>query len=223
METIETRQSNEKINAMPRIGDYAPDFEAVTTKGKIKFSEFAKDKWVVLFSHPADFTPVCTTELSGFATRKNEFDALNTELIGLSIDSIHSHLAWVQNVRENTGVYFDFPIIADIDMKVAQLYGMLQPNESETSAVRAVFFIDTFKKIRLIMYYPLNVGRNMNEILRVLEALQTSDKHKVAMPLDWKKGDKVIVGPPKTLNELNERLDDDSLEKVDWYLAKKSL
>ena len=177
----------------------------------------------MLFSHPADFTPVCTTELSGFATRKNEFDALNTELIGLSIDSIHSHLAWVQNVRENTGVYFDFPIIADIDMKVAQLYGMLQPNESETSAVRAVFFIDTFKKIRLIMYYPLNVGRNMNEILRVLEALQTSDKHKVAMPLDWKKGDKVIVGPPKTLNELNERLDDDSLEKVDWYLAKKSL
>lgn len=214
---------NQKVNQMPRIGDLAPDFEAVTTKGKIKFSEFAKDKWVVMFSHPADFTPVCTTEMSGFALRKDDFDALNTELIGLSIDSIHAHLGWVQNVRENTGVYFDFPIIADLDMKVSKLYGMLQPNESETAAVRAVFFIDPSKKIRLIMYYPLNVGRNMAEILRALEALQTADKHKVAMPLDWKKGDKVIVSPPKTLDELNERIADDSLEKVDWYLAKRSI
>lgn len=212
-----------QVNPMPRIGDNAPDFKAVTTKGDIKFSDFAKDKWVVMFSHPADFTPVCTTEMSGFATRKGEFDALNTELLGLSIDSVHSHLGWVQNVRENTGVYFDFPIIADIDMKVSKLYGMLQPNESETAAVRAVFFIDPAKKIRLIMYYPLNVGRNMNEILRSLEALQISDEYKVAMPLDWKKGDKVIVGPPKTLDELNSRLADNSLEKVDWYLAKKSL
>lgn len=209
--------------AMPRIGDQAPDFKAVTTKGKIKFSEFAKEKWVVMFSHPADFTPVCTTEMSGFALRKSEFDALNTELLGLSIDSVHAHLGWVQNVRENTGVYFDFPIIADLDMKVSKLYGMLQPNESETAAVRAVFFIDPSKKIRLIMYYPLNVGRNMDEILRALEALQTSDKFKVAMPLDWKKGDKVIVPPPKTLDELNARLADNSLEKVDWYLAKKSI
>ncbi|UWX53854.1 peroxiredoxin [Maribacter litopenaei] len=215
--------TSETTNVMPRIGDQAPDFTAVTTKGKIKFSDFAKDKWVVMFSHPADFTPVCTTEMSGFATGKSEFDALNTELMGLSIDSIHAHLGWVQNVRENTGVYFDFPIIADLDMKVSKLYGMLQPNESETAAVRAVFFIDPSKKIRLIMYYPLNVGRNMDEILRALEALQTSDKHKVAMPLDWKKGDKVIVSPPKTLDELNERIKDESLEKVDWYLAKKSI
>lgn len=220
---METKQELPQINPMPRIGDNAPDFEAVTTKGKIKFSDFAKDKWVVMFSHPADFTPVCTTELSGFAKRKSEFDALNTELLGLSIDSVHAHLGWVQNVRENTGVYFDFPIIADIDMKVARLYGMLQPNESETAAVRAVFFIDPAKKIRLIMYYPLNVGRNMDEILRALEALQISDEHRVAMPLDWKKGDKVIVGPPKTLDELNTRLEDDSLEKVDWYLAMKNL
>lgn len=209
--------------AMPRIGDDAPDFEALTTKGKIKFSEFAKDKWVLMFSHPADFTPVCTTEMSGFATRKAEFDALNTELIGLSIDSIHAHLGWVQNVRENTGVYFDFPIIADLDMAVAKRYGMLQPNESETAAVRAVFFIDPEKKIRLIMYYPLNVGRNMDEILRALEALQVSDAHKVAMPLDWKKGDKVIIPPPKSLDELNARLADETLEKTSWYLAKKEL
>jgi peroxiredoxin (alkyl hydroperoxide reductase subunit C) len=220
---METNLELQQVNSMPRIGDKAPDFEAVTTKGKIKFSDFAKDKWVVMFSHPADFTPVCTTEMSGFAKRKGEFDALNTELLGLSIDSIHSHLAWVQNVRKNTGVYFDFPIIADIDMKVSKLYGMLQPNESETAAVRAVFFIDPAKKIRLIMYYPLNVGRNMDEILRALEALQISDKYKVAMPLDWKKGDKVIVGPPKTLDELNARLADDSLEKVDFYLAMKNI
>ncbi|AOW21324.1 peroxiredoxin [Urechidicola croceus] len=218
-------EDNNRINQvmMPRIGDIAPDFEAVTTKGKIKFSEFAKDKWTVMFSHPADFTPVCTTEMSGFAIRKKEFDDLNTELLGLSIDSIHAHLGWVNNVKNNTGVYFDFPIIADIDMKVSKLYGMLQPNESETAAVRAVFFIDPTKKIRLIMYYPLNVGRNMDEIIRVLEALQTSDKFKVAMPLDWKKGDKVIVPPPKTMQEMEERLNDDSLEKVDFYLAKKSL
>lgn len=216
-------ENSEQIISMPRIGDDAPDFEAVTTKGKVKFSDFANDKWIVFFSHPADFTPVCTTEMSGFAQRKAEFDALNTELIGLSIDSIHAHLGWVNNVRENTGVYFDFPIIADLDMSVSKKYGMFQPNEAETAAVRAVFFIDPKKKIRLVMYYPLNVGRNMDEILRALEALQVADEHKVAMPLDWKKGDKVIVPPPKTLEEMDARLADDSIEKVDFYLAKKSL
>ncbi len=216
---LETKE----LNVMPRIGDQAPDFEAVTTKGKIKFSEYAKDKWVVLFSHPADFTPVCTTEMSGFAQRKAEFDALNTELMGLSIDSIHAHLAWVNNVKKNTGVYFDFPIIADIDMKVSKLYGMLQPNESETAAVRAVFFIDPSKKIRLVMYYPLNVGRNMDEILRALEALQVSDANGVAMPLNWRKGDRVIVPPPANLDEMQERIEGDYAEKVDFYLVKKDL
>ena len=161
---------------MPRIGDDAPNFTAVTTHGTLTLHDYAPDKWIVLFSHPADFTPVCTTEMSGFATRKDEFEALNAVRIGLSIDSIHAHLAWVNNVKEKTGVYFDFPIIADIDMKVSRLYGMLQPNESETAAVRAVYFIDPSKKIRLIMYYPLNVGRNMDEILRVLEAMQVADK-----------------------------------------------
>jgi peroxiredoxin (alkyl hydroperoxide reductase subunit C) len=213
----------QEVNYMPRIGDTAPDFEAVTTKGKIKFSDYAKDKWVILFSHPADFTPVCTTEMSGFATRKSEFDALNTELMGLSIDSIHSHIAWVNNVYERTGVFFDFPIIADIDMKVSKLYGMLQPNESLTAAVRAVFFMDPQKKIRLIMYYPLNVGRNMDEILRVLVALQTADKHKVALPLNWKKGDRVIVPPPTDLDGLKTRQQEKYPEKVDFYLVKKDL
>lgn len=212
-----------EINSMPRIGDFAPDFEAMTTKGKVKFSEFAKEKWIVLFSHPADFTPVCTTEMSGFALRKKEFEALNAELLGLSIDSIHAHLGWVNSVREKTGVYFDFPIIADLDMKVAKLYGMLQPNESETAAVRAVFFIDPSKKIRLIMYYPLNVGRNMDEILRVLKAMQVADKFKVALPLNWQPGDKVILPAPRTLDEMNQRIADTSLEKVDFYLVKKEI
>ena len=218
MDTTQTQ-----VNVMPRIGDQAPDFEAVTTKGKIKFSDYAKDKWVVLFSHPADFTPVCTTEMSGFAERKAEFDALNTELMGLSIDSIHAHLAWVNNVRKNTGVYFDFPIIADIDMKVSKLYGMLQPNESLTAAVRAVFFIDPTKKIRLVMYYPLNVGRNMDEILRALKALQVSDENSVAMPLNWTPGDKVIIPPPTNLDEMQQRLDDTTCERTDFYLCKKDL
>ncbi len=218
METQETTTT-----FMPRIGDEAPNFKATTTKGDIELHDYAVDKWIVLFSHPADFTPVCTTEMTGFALRKDEFTDLNTELLGLSIDSIHAHLGWVNNVREKTGVYFDFPIIADIDMKVSKLYGMLQPNESETAAVRAVFFIDPEKKIRLVMYYPLNVGRNMNEILRVLEALQTSDKFGVAMPLDWKKGDKVIIPPPKNLEEMNERLEDTTCERTDFYLCKKDL
>lgn len=213
----------ETTYSMPRIGDKAPDFEAMTTKGPIKFADFAKDKWILLFSHPADFTPVCTTEMCGFAEEQQQFDQMNTKLIGLSIDSVHAHLGWVNNVKKNTGIYLDFPIIADIDMKVAKLYGMLQPNESETAAVRAVFFIDPNKKIRLIMYYPLNVGRNMDEIMRALQALQTADKYKVALPLNWKKGDKVIVPPPKTLEEMEERWADESLEKVDFYLAKKDL
>lgn len=215
--------SVEKVTMIPRIGDIAPDFEAITTTGKIKFSEFAPDKWIVLFSHPADFTPVCTTEMTGFALRQAEFTAMNTELIGLSIDSIHSHLAWVNNVREKTGVYFQFPIIADLDMKVSKAYGMLQPNESETAAVRAVFFIDPSKKIRLIMYYPLNVGRNMDEIIRALQALQFADKHKVAMPLNWQTGEQVIVPPPKTLAEMDARIADTTCEKIDFYLAKKTI
>jgi peroxiredoxin 2/4 len=210
------------ISKMPAIGDKAPDFQANTTFGPIQFSEYNKGSWVILFSHPADFTPVCTTEMSGFAIRHDEFKKLNTKLLGLSIDSIHSHMAWVHNVKSKLGVLLDFPIIADIDMKVSKLYGMLQPNESETAAVRAVFFIDPTGKVRLIMYYPLNVGRNMNEIIRVLKALQMSDEHKVAMPLDWQPGDKVIVPPPKTLKDMEEREKSD-YEMVDFYLAKRSI
>jgi peroxiredoxin (alkyl hydroperoxide reductase subunit C) len=212
----------EQTTIMPRIGDLAPDFEAVTTTGKIKFSEYNKGKWVVFFSHPADFTPVCTTEMSGFAKEMSFFDQHNTRLMGLSIDSIHSHIAWVNAVHEKTGILFEFPIVADIDMQVAKLYGMLQPGESETAAVRAVFIIDPEGKVRLIMYYPLNIGRNMAEIKRTLIALQTSDENKCAMPLDWNPGDKVIVPAPKTIAGLKERKES-NLEMVDWYLAKRSL
>jgi peroxiredoxin (alkyl hydroperoxide reductase subunit C) len=208
---------------MPRIGEPAPDFEALTTAGPMKFSDYNRDSWVVLFSHPADFTPVCTTEMSAFAVDKQWFAERNTKLLGLSIDSIHSHLAWVNNVRERTDVYMDFPIIADLDMKVAQLYGMLHPGESQTAAVRAVFFIDPKGTIRLMMYYPLNVGRNMDEIQRALIALQTADTCKCALPVNWRPGDKAIVPPPKTLEEMDARIADTELEKVDFYLAKKTI
>jgi len=213
---------NQLINGIPRIGDEAPDFEAVTTIGNIKFSDYNKGSWVVFFSHPADFTPVCTTEMSGFANEKLFFAKHNTKLIGLSVDSIHSHIAWVNAVQEKTGVLFEFPIVADISMSVAKLYGMLQPGESETAAVRAVFIMDPHGKVRLIMYYPLNVGRNMEEIKRSLIALQTSDENKCAMPLNWQTGDKVIVPAPKTIEGLAERKKSD-LEMVDWYLAKRAL
>jgi|SRR5690625_3258592 len=216
-------ETKETIQTLPRIGDMAPDFKAITTTGTIQFSEFNKGSWVILFSHPADFTPVCTTEMSGFARESDFFQKHNTRLMGLSIDSIHSHIAWVNAVDEKTGVLFEFPIIADLDMKVAKLYGMLQPGESETAAVRAVFIIDPEGKIRLIMYYPLNVGRNMEEIKRSLLALQTSDEHQVALPLDWQPGDKVIVPAPVTVKDLAIRKADTELEQIDWYLAKKSI
>lgn len=212
----------ENTISMPKIGDLAPDFEAVTTTGKIKFSEFNKNSWVVFFSHPADFTPVCTTEMTGFAQEHDFFRLHNAKLLGLSIDSIHAHMGWVNNVKEKSGVLFDFPIIADIDMSISKLYGMLQPGESETAAVRAVFFIDPKGKIRLVMYYPMNVGRSMAEIKRVLVALQTAEEHKVSMPLNWEPGDKVILPAPKTLAELAER-EQSGLEMMDFYLAKKSL
>lgn len=205
----------------PGIGTQAPDIEALTTTGKIKFSEFARNKWVVFFSHPADFTPVCTTEMSGFAARHEEFTALHTELLGLSIDSIHAHIAWVNNVREKSGVYFRFPIIADFDLKVARLYGMVQPGESTTAAVRAIFFIDPNRKIRLSMNYPMSVGRNLDEVLRALKVLQFVDEHHVSTPLNWQPGDKVVLPAPQTLEQLDIRLADESVEQMDFYLAEK--
>ena len=194
---METNQ----VNVMPRIGDAAPAFEANTTQGHISFPADFKGKWKILFSHPADFTPVCTTEFMTFGHMAEEFEALNCQLIGLSIDGIHSHIAWLRTIREKIdfrgmkGIEVKFPLIDDISMNVAKLYGMIQPGESTTSAVRAVFFIDPQDKIRTIMYYPLSLGRNFDEIKRVLIGLQTVDNFGVALPADWRPGDEVIVPP----------------------------
>jgi len=210
------------LNPMPRIGDVAPDFQAVTTQGTIEFSEWQGGHWVLMFSHPADFTPVCSTELSEFAKRSEEFEQRHTKLIGLSIDSIHSHLAWIQNLKQVLNVEINYPLIADLTASVANQYGMIHPGESETVTVRCLFAIDPDRMIRAIIYYPLNVGRNVDEVLRMLDALQTADQNAVACPVNWKPGDDVIVPPPKTEEEVQQRLNSD-YEKLDFYLCKKKL
>ena len=207
---------------MPRIGDTAPSFEANTTHGNKKFPEDYSGKWVVLFSHPADFTPVCTTEFVAFAEIYPELKKRNVDLLGLSIDSNYSHIAWVRRIKEKLGVEIPFPIIADLSMEVAHKFGMIHPEESTTSAIRAVFVIDPQSMIRAIIYYPLNVGRNMQEILRLLDALQTADRSKVALPANWRPGDKVIVPPPQTQQAAEARINE-GYECIDWFLCKKSL
>jgi len=211
----------EEKRPLLRLGEPVPDFEAITTHGKIKLSDF-KGKWIILFSHPADFTPVCTTEFVAFAKIHDELVKRNVQLIGLSIDSVYSHIAWVRRIKERLGVEIPFPVIADLDMKVATLFGMIHPGMSATSAVRAVFFIDPEMTLRAMIYYPLNVGRNMNEVLRVIDALQTADKYKVALPANWHPGDAVIVPAPLTQDAAEKRLQE-SYECVDWFLCKKKL
>jgi peroxiredoxin (alkyl hydroperoxide reductase subunit C) len=213
------------VDAPPRLelNGPVPDFEATTTHGTIKLSEWNRDKWVILFSHPADFTPVCTTEFMAFAKLEAELTKKNVVLLGNSIDSIHSHIAWVRNIKQNFDIDINFPIIADLDMNVAKLYGMLHKASSATAAVRTVFFIDPSRKLRAMISYPLNVGRNFDEIVRVIDALQTADKHGIACPADWRPGDKVIVPPPSTTKAAAERVADKSLEVTDWYFSKKSL
>jgi len=207
--------------SLPRLNEPAPVFTAKTTHGEIKLSDY-KGKWVVLFSHPADFTPVCTTEFIAFAKRNADFEKLNTKVIGLSIDSVYSHLAWVRNIKDNFNVEIPFPVIADLDMNVAKLYGMVHPEAADTSAVRAVFVIDDKGILRAMIYYPLTNGRSIEEILRLVEALQTSDKHGVATPENWKPGDKVIVPPPATQEEAEKRALQ-GYEYTDWYFSKKEL
>jgi len=209
--------------SLPRIGDRAPDFTSMTTQGEIAFSKWAEGKWVLLFSHPADFTPVCSTELTEFGRRHKEFEQRNVKLIGISVDSIHSHLAWTQNLQKILDVRLPFPLIADSTRKVSELYGMIHPGESETVTVRALFVIDPKQTIRAIIYYPLNVGRSVDEVARVVDALQTADKNGVACPVNWKPGDKVIVPPPKTEQAVEERLAMQNVERLDFYLTKKSL
>lgn len=205
----------------PSIGEMAPDFEAETTHGPLRLSSL-KGKWVILFSHPADFTPVCTTEFLAFTEINEELKALNVQLVGLSVDSVSAHLAWVHAVKEKMGVQIPFPIIADLTMKVSNLYGMIHKGQSSTAAVRAVFFIDDKGIMRAMIYYPLQNGRYMPEILRLVKALQTTDKHKVATPANWQPGDKVVVPAPKTAAEMEKR-PSEGYECKDWYLCFKKI
>ncbi len=225
METIK------ELNVIPRIGDKAPAFKAVTTQGKINFPADYEGKWIILFSHPADFTPVCTSEFMTFATMQKEFDALNCQLVGLSIDGLYSHIAWLRTIKEKIeykgmkNVEVTFPLIEDISMEVANKYGMVQPGESETQAVRAVFFIDPKGIIRTIIYYPLSLGRNFNELKRVLIGLQTSDKFGVALPADWHPGDEVIVPTAGSCGAAQARMEgkDGEMTCYDWFFCTKKL
>jgi len=210
-----------KTVVFPTLNEPAPDFTANTTHGIKSLSDY-KGRWLILFSHPADFTPVCSTEFMAFSNLYEEFQALNCDLIGLSIDSIFSHIAWVKNIKDNFGVDIQFPIIDDLSMDVANAYGMIQPGASDTSAVRSTFLIDPDGILRAMVYYPMSNGRSIPEFLRLLSALQTSDEHGVATPEGWKSGDKVIVSPPKTVDEANKRAME-GYEYTDWYFSTKSL
>lgn len=210
---------------LPRINEPAPDFEAKSTHGMIRLSNYtSKGKWVLLFSHPADFTPVCTTEFVEFSKRNPEFEKRNVQLIGNSVDSVYSHIAWVLNIEKNFGVKVPFPVIADLDQKVARAYGMVHEAVSDTAAVRAVFFIDPKGTIRSLLYYPLSLGRNVDELLRVVDALQTADANAVSTPANWRPGDPVIVPAPLTQSDAEKRAQGaPGLEVTDWYITKKKL
>ncbi len=213
------------IPRLPRINEAAPDFHAKSTHGMIRLSDYtSKGKWVLLFSHPADFTPVCTTEFVEFARAEQEFARRNVQLIGNSIDSVYSHIAWVRNIQDKFGVKVWFPVIADLDQKVAHAYGMVHEAVSDTAAVRAVFFIDPKGMIRALLYYPLSLGRNIGEILRVFDALQTADANACATPANWQPGEAVIIGAPITQQDAEARVSSgNGLEVKDWYFAKKKL
>lgn len=222
---------NQEVKTMPRIGDKAPAFKAVTTQGEINFPSDYEGKWKILFSHPADFTPVCTTEFMAFGTLAKEFEALNCQLVGLSIDGLFSHIAWLRTIKDKIdykgmkNVEVQFPLIEDITMEIANQYGMIQPGDNSTKAVRAVFFIDPKGIIRTIMYYPASLGRNFDEIKRVLIGLQTVDNFGVALPADWRPGDEVIVPTAGSCGVARERVEDKSgkMKCYDWFFCTKEL
>ncbi|MEW6720527.1 MAG: peroxiredoxin [Thermodesulfobacteriota bacterium] len=219
----------EQQHRLPLIGEKAPSFAAESTQGPIAFPADFKGKWVVFFSHPADFTPVCTTEFMTFAALQPKFEKLNCKLVGLSIDSNYSHIAWLRTIKEKIefqgmkGVEVTFPVVSDLSMEVARLYGMLQPAASTTQAVRAVFIIDPAGIVRAILYYPMTNGRNMDEILRLLTAMQTSDKHQVATPANWKPGEDVIVPPPGSCGSAKDRVEAPAAgtRVLDWFMVLK--
>jgi peroxiredoxin (alkyl hydroperoxide reductase subunit C) len=216
---------------MPRIGDNAPEFKAVTTQGDINFPADYKGSWVILFSHPADFTPVCTSEFMTFASLEPKFNEVNCKLVGLSVDGLYSHIAWLRTIKEKIeykgmkDVEVKFPLIEDITMEVAKKYGMMQPGESNTKAVRAVFVIDPVGKIRTIIYYPLSLGRNFDELYRVVVALQTADKFSVATPADWRPGNDVIVPTAGSCGVAKERMESkqEDVTCYDWFFCTKKI
>jgi len=217
-------------NQLPRIGEPAPEFKAVTTQGEINFPVDYKGNWVILFSHPADFTPVCTSEFMTFASQEEKFAKANCKLVGLSVDGLYSHIAWLRTIKEKIeykgmkNVEVKFPLIEDITMEVAKKYGMIQPSESNTKAVRAVFFIDPNGIIRAMIYYPLSLGRNFDELYRVLIALQAADKFSVAMPADWQPGDDVIVPTAGSCGTAKERMEGkEDMKCYDWFFCTKEL
>lgn len=224
-----SEQMQEQANRLPLIGEKAPSFTAETTQGQIKFPDDYKGKWVVFFSHPADFTPVCTTEFMTFASMEKEFRDLNCELLGLSIDSTYSHIAWLRTIKEKIeykgmkDVEVNFPVISDLTMEVSKKFGMLQPLASTTQAVRAVFMIDPKAIVRAILYYPLSNGRNMGEVKRLLIAMQHSDEHNIATPANWELGEDVIVPPPGSCGTAKERVEQagEDYECLDWFLCLK--
>lgn len=199
------------------LGDTAPNFQIDSQKGKIDFHEFIENSWVFFFSHPADFTPVCTTEMGRTSQLAAEFKKRNVKPLGLSTDSVNEHNNWIKDINDTQKTDLQFPIIADIDNKIANLYSMIHPDQSETAAVRSVFIIGPDKKIKLTMTYPMNVGRNFDEILRVIDALQVTEKYGVATPADWKVGDKVIIPPNMTNDEAKEKFPQ-GFEEIRSYL-----
>ncbi len=226
---METIQQNNAVS-MPRIGEKAPSFKAVTTQGEINFPEQYEGSWVILFSHPADFTPVCTSEFMTFASMEQQFADANCKLVGLSVDGLYSHIAWLRTIKEKIeykgmkNVEVKFPLIEDITMEVAKKYGMIQPGESSTKAVRAVFFVDPKGVIRTILYYPLSLGRNFDELYRVTIALQAADAFSVAMPADWRPGDDVIVPPAGSCGVAKDRMEGkEEMKCYDWFFCTKKI
>ncbi len=217
--------------SLPRIGEKAPEFKAVTTQGEINFPADYKGSWVILFSHPADFTPVCTSEFMTFASLEKQFNQANCKLVGLSVDGLYSHIAWLRTIKDKIeykgmkNVEVTFPLIEDITMEVAKKYGMIQPGESSTKAVRAVFVIDPEGTIRTVIYYPLSLGRNFDELYRIVIALQAADHFKVATPADWRPGDDVIISPAGSCGVAKDRMDgkEEGLECKDWFFCTKKL
>lgn len=228
---IDGKETMHVSYSMPRIGDDAPAFTAQSTQGPVRFPQDYSGKWVILFSHPADFTPVCTSEFMTFARLETEFTRLNTQLIGLSVDGLYSHIAWLRTIKEKIefrgwkNVEVKFPLLEDITMDIAKKYGMIQPHESNTKAVRAVFFIDPKAIIRAIIYYPLSLGRNFEELKRVIIALQTADNYGVALPADWKPGEDVIVPTAGSCGTAEARMTgkENGMYCKDWFFCMKPL